>query len=234
MNDTAARLLSALPAIYRASDDDGQLRALLDVFERILLASGNPNAPAIADEIDAIPALFAPLGVKPTASRQTVNGPAAIQSEAHAPAPERFMPWLAQWVAFTPYRYFAADELRRIVAGIMPYYGRRGTRDYMQKVLDLCFGKIGMSSIDEHPKRGFVVGTSRVGVDTVLAVREPYWFRVEFRLHEHAAAGAHGAPHDLEERVRAVVEFARPAHTEYELVMAPHRAQPMKVERHIK
>lgn len=232
MSDTAmnaaGRLLSALPAIYRATDDSGQLRALLDVFERILLASGNANDPAIADEIDAIPGLFAPLGVKPTPPRQTVNGPAAIQSKAHAPAPDRFMPWLAQWVAFTPYRYFPADELRRIVAGIVPYYGRRGTRDYMQNVLELCFGKIGKLSIDEHPKQGFVIGDSRVGVDTVLAVIEPYRFRVEFRLHEHAFGGAHGALHDLEERVRAVVEFARPAHTEYELVMAPHRAEPTK------
>jgi hypothetical protein len=228
MNDTAGRLLAALPAIYRATDDDGQLGALLAAFERMLLASGDANAPAIADEIDTIPSLFAPLGVTPSASWPTLNGPVRIQSEARAPAPDRFMPWLAQCVAFTPYRYFSADELRRIVAGIVPLYGRRGTRDYMEKLLVLCFGEIGVPSIDENPVHGFVIGRSRVGVDTVLAVSEPFRFRVEFRLHEHAFAGAHGAPHDLEERVRAVVEFARPAHTEYELVLARHRPEPTK------
>ncbi|MGF6545832.1 phage tail protein [Paraburkholderia sp. BR13444] len=226
MNDTAGRLLAALPAIYRATGGD-QLRMLLSAFERMLLASGNADAPAIADEIDAIPRLFAPLGVRPSASRQTINGPASIQNEARPPAPDRFMPWLAQWVAFTPYRYFSADELRRIVAGIVPLYGRRGTRDYMEKLLALCFGEIGESSIDENPVHGFVIGRSHLGVDTELAVSEPYRFRVEFRLHERDLARAHGAPHDLEERVRAVVEFARPAHTEYELVLTRGRREPM-------
>lgn len=222
MSDSAGRLLAALPAIYRATDEDGQLRTLLAALERILLASGDANAPAIADEIDAIPSLFAPLGVQPTEPRQTVNGPAAIQSEARAGAPDRFMPWLAQWVAFTPYRYFSAGELRRVVSGIVPLYGRRGTRDYMEKLLELCFGEIATASIDENPTRGFVIGRSRVGVDTVLAVREPYRFRVEVRLREQAVSAAH----DLEERVRAVIEFARPAHTVYELVLVRHRPEP--------
>ncbi|MCC8400466.1 phage tail protein [Paraburkholderia sp. MMS20-SJTN17] len=227
MNDTAGRLLAALPAIYRADGGD-QLRALLAAFELMLLASGNANAPAVGDEIDAIPSLFAPLGVKPAALWQTINGPASIQSEARPPAPDRFMPWLAQWVAFTPYRYFSADELRHIVAGIVPLYGRRGTRDYMEKLLALCFGEIGESSIDENPVHGFVIGRSHVGVDTELAVREPYRFRVEFCLRERAFARVHGALHDLEERVRAVVEFARPAHTEYELVLTRDRREPVE------
>jgi phage tail-like protein len=216
MHDFDGRLLAALPAIYRATDDSGQLRALLGAFERVLLSSGDADAPAIAEEIDAIPSLFAPLGVMPSAQRTTANGPARIQGEARGGAPERFLPWLAQWVAFTPYRYFSAEELRRIVAGIVPLYGRRGTRDYMEKLLVLCFGEIGKMSIDENPKRGLVVGRARVGVDSVLAVSEPFRFRVEIRLH----ARLHAARADLEERVRAVVEFARPAHTQYELVLA--------------
>jgi phage tail-like protein len=222
MNDTAGRLLAALPAIYRASDDSGTLRALLAAFERILLASGDAQAPAIAEEIDLIPSLFAPLGVEPSASWPTVNGPASLQSEARPAAPDRFMPWLAQWVAFTPYRYFSADELRRIVAGIVPLYGRRGTREYMEKLLALCFGEIGEMSIDENPMHGFVIGRSHVGVDTVLAVQEPFRFRVELRVHARVALPTH----DLEERVRAVVEFARPAHTDYELVLAGHEPEP--------
>lgn len=226
MTDAAGRLLAALPAIYRATDDSGQLRALLTAFERLLLASGDPNSPSIADEIDAIPSLFAPLGVEPSAQWPTASGPARIQSDKRPPAPERFLPWLAQWVAFTPYRYFSADELRRIVAGIVPLYGRRGTREYMQELLVLCFGEIEALSIDENPVHGFVIGRAQLGVDTVLAVSEPFRFRVEIRLRARAADGAHEGyegRQDLEERVRAVVEFARPAHTEYELVLASAR-----------
>ena len=223
MTDTAGRLLGALPAIYRATDDAGRLRALLAAFERLLLASGDENAPAIADEIDAIPSLFAPLGVEPSAQWPTSNGPARIQGDRRAAAPERFLPWLAQWVAFTPYRYFSADELRRIVAGIVPLYARRGTREYLEKLLALCFGEIGEATIDENPAHGFVIGRARVGIDTVLAESEPFRFRVEIRLRAHEGPGAHESRKDLEERVRAVVEFARPAHTEYELVLAPSR-----------
>ena len=220
MTDASGRLIGALPAIYRATDDAGKLRALLAAFERVLLSNVDENAPAIADEIDAIPSLFAPLGVEPSAQWPTANGPARIQNDRRAAAPERFLPWLAQWVAFTPYRYFSGDELRRIVAGIVPLYARRGTREYLEKLLALCFGDIGEATIDENPVHGFVIGLARVGVDTVLAVSEPFRFRVEIRLRAREEPGAHESRRDLEERVRAVVEFARPAHTEYELVLA--------------
>jgi hypothetical protein len=223
MTDASGRLMAALPAIYRATDDAGRLHALLAVFERILLAGGGTNPPAIAEEIDGLPSLLAPLGVTRSASWPTVNGAACIQTGARPPAPDRFMPWLAQWVAFTPYRYFPADELRRIVAGIVPLYGKRGTREYLVRLLGLCFGELGTWTIDENPRFGFALGHARIGVDTVLAVHEPFRFRIEGQLHE-GAPGVHG---DLEERVRAVIDFARPAHTTYELILAAHRTQPI-------
>lgn len=48
------RMLDNLPAIYRAADQSGQLRALLAAFETILLDSADPKAPSFSQQIDAI------------------------------------------------------------------------------------------------------------------------------------------------------------------------------------
>jgi len=228
MAERAGRLMAALPAIYRAADESGELRALLGAFEAVLLESGDPSAPAIAERIDAIPGLFAPLGVSTSAQLATQDGPYQIQPHTREGAPECFLAWLAQWVAFGPYGHFSAARLRKIIAGIVPLYGRRGTRQYLEALLALSFDEIGTLSIDEAPLHGFLIGRARLGEDSVLARDEPFRFRVEIFIREGALpahdeeAGQQGA-HDpwqaLEARVRAIVDFARPAHTEYELVL---------------
>jgi hypothetical protein len=219
MADASGRLMGALPAIFRATDDAGHLRALLAAFETVLLESGDASAPAIAEEIDTIPTLFAPLGVEVSAELPTQEGPVRIQGHKGACAPERFLPWLAQWVAFSPNRYFAPERLRSIVAGIVPLYGRRGTREYLEKLLALCFDEIDDLSIDEDPLHGFVIGRARLNEDSVLDAGKAFRFRVEILVREHAADCDAETWQALDERVRAVVEFARPAHTEYDLVL---------------
>ncbi|QCP49804.1 hypothetical protein FAZ95_11840 [Trinickia violacea] len=199
------RLLHSLPAIYRAADDSGQLRALLAAFEDILFASDDLKAPAIAQQIDAIPALFAPLGLD-------------AADHAHARTPDRFLPWLAQWVAFEPYRLFSADRLRIIIAGIVPLYGRRGTRRYLKALLRLCFEGIGEIRIDENPLHGFTIGRARLGEDSVLVREAPFRFSIDIALREDAGE-AHEPWDVFEQRVRAVVDFAKPAHTVYDLVL---------------
>lgn len=217
MSDAPGRLMAALPAIFRATDDAGHLRAMLAAFESVLLASDDPAAPALAEQIDAIPGLFAPEGVRPTAERPTQSGSYRIQTRTLDAAPERFLPWLAQWVAFSPYAYFPPERLRRIVAGIVPLYGRRGTRAYLDTLLRLCFDDIGALSIDENPRHGLIVGRARIGEDAVLSAGEPFLFRVEMAVHGMQEGSESWQA--LEERVRAVIDFARPAHTQYELVL---------------
>ncbi|HXZ08808.1 MAG TPA: phage tail protein [Paraburkholderia sp.] len=206
MNEPGERLLNHLPAIYRAADQSGQLHALLAAFEEILLASDDPKAPAIAQQIDAIPALFAPLGLDPS-------------GHAHARTPDRFLPWLAQWVAFSPYQQFPAQRLREIIAGIVPLYGRRGTRRYLKTLLKLCFDGVSDITIDENPLHGFTIGLARLGHDTVLIRDARSRFRLEMVIRESSAEAQHEPWQSLEKRVRAVVDFAKPAHTVYELVL---------------
>jgi phage tail-like protein len=197
-------MLERLPAIYRAADQSGQLRALLAAFEAILLDSADPEAPSISQQIDASPALLAPL---------------CLDDSAHARTPDRFLPWLAQWVAFSPYRLFPADRLRIIIAGIVPLYGRRGTRQYLKTLLRLCFDGVSDVRVDENPQHGFTIGRARLGQDSMLVREAPGRFRIELAISEAPGVAQREPSKSLEQRVRAVVDFAKPAHTVYELVL---------------
>jgi len=156
MADERDRLIGSLPAIYRHKDSSKDLRHLLGVFEHVIFRCADPVTPGIEQQIETIPTHFAPLGI-------------AADHPDSARAPDRFLPWLAGWVAFTPYALFTPQQLRKIVAGITPLYSRRGTRQYLEKLLGLCFDEIRAVEIDEHPESGFRVGKARIGVDSLSA-----------------------------------------------------------------
>jgi phage tail-like protein len=218
-------LLAALPAIFRAFDEEGgQLGALLGVFERILLDSGGGDRRAIAEQIDAIVEYLAPMRVEPSMAFHPKadierEGDRHVSTLGRSGAPDRFLPWLAQWVAFTPYPHVSTERLRHVVARIVPLYGSRGTRDYLQQLIILCFDEIGHVTIDENPFRGLRVGAARLGEDSRLNIDEPFHFRVEVALRAATPNEAQAQWRTLEARVRAVVEFAKPAQTAYELVL---------------
>jgi phage tail-like protein len=209
------RLLDHLPAIYRQPDAGDDLRRLLQVLEEFFF-TGHHDAPhdarhrvmGIEQGLQALPALFAPLGLDEGSH------------DAQHRTPQRFVPWLATWLAFAPQQHFEPERLRHIVAGIVPLYGRRGTRGYMEELLRLCFDEIDDVRIDEQDRAGLHLGRSTLGVDSLLAEDRPFWFSVDVHLDPAAPGGPR-----LEQRLRAVVDFAKPAHTAYDLrVHQGHRA----------
>jgi phage tail-like protein len=207
MAEERSRLIGSLPAIYRVKDASQDLRHLLSVFEEVMFSCADPAAPGIEQQIEAIPSCFAPLGI------------ATAGGDESARAPDRFLPWLAGWVAFAPHALFTPEQLRKIVAGITPLYARRGTRAYLEAVLKLCFDEVQAVEIDEQPDVGFRVGRARIGVDSLSADGRPFWFRVAIEVEESSSRPDEtpASQHELEQRVRAIVEFAKPAHTEYDL-----------------
>ncbi|MGH8685427.1 MAG: hypothetical protein ACREUM_08785 [Nitrosospira sp.] len=202
MSETGTRLLDSLPAIYRASDSAGHLRRLLGIFEETLFHGGAQDLPGIEQQIEAIPGFFDPLGND------------HIEPFNHAKAPDRFLPWLATWVAFTPHALFTPGQLRVIISRIAPLYGRRGTRAYLEQLLKICFDEISAVTIDDEPVQGLVIGQARVGEDTLLGGERPFWFRIDIDVAGPEIMASH---HEFEQRVRTIIDFAKPGHTTYEL-----------------
>lgn len=217
--DESGRMLDSLPAIYRNNDMGGHLQRLLGVFEEVLFASDDPATPGIEQQIDAIPSFFSPLGIMPGYG---IAEQSTAQNEIRR-APDRFLPWLATWVAFTPHALFPPEQLRTIISGITPLYSKRGTRDYLEQLLKLCFPEINEVEIDDNPVPGFVIGEAKVGEDTFFGDERPFWFQVNMYVLR-PDIGSSGmerehefSEHEFEQRVRAIIDFAKPAHTDYEV-----------------
>jgi phage tail-like protein len=206
MNEAGMRLLDSLPAIYRASDSAGNLRRLLGVFEEMLFHSEGQEPRGIEEQIEAIPGFFSPNG-------EEVSGWLHVEQ-----APDRFLPWLATWVAFTPHALFTPQQLRAIISRIAPLYGRRGTRTYLEQLLGICFPEISKVAIDDEAALGLVIGQARVGEDTLLGGERPFWFRIVIDAEEREFQRENRESREgFEQRVREIIDFAKPAHTTYEL-----------------
>ena len=207
------RMLGSLPSVYRAGESGdasigGDLARLLGVFEALFFgddtAASRTRLIGIERSVQAIPVMFAPLGT-------------ALDPQARTPEP--LLHWLASWLAFTPHAFFAPERLRHIVAGIVPLYGLRGTRDYLVRLIGLCFDEVRGVKVDDRPSAGLTIGTAVIGSGTHLLRGRAFWFEVVVEL-DGAAAGRDAAA-ALERRLRAVIDFAKPAHTAYELRMEP-------------
>jgi len=207
MSEAGTRMLDSLPAIYRASDSAGYLRRLLGAFEEILFYNQEGKEPfGIEQQIDAIPSLFSPLGDENT--RQL----------SYMQTPDRFLSWLATWVAFTPHELFSPEQLRKIISRITPLYAKRGTRLYLEELLKLCFEEISEVKIDEDAESKFKIGHCRVGVDTLFGDERPFWFHIGITVNQQNFDNKmEKPPHELERRVREIIDFGKPGHTAYEL-----------------
>lgn len=206
MSEPGARMLDNLPAVYRTEGSSGPLQRLLGVFEEVLFGDGVGDSPGIEEQIEAIPSFFSPLGDEYTGEFAPTR------------TPDRFLPWLATWAAFTPHALFTPERLRDIISGIAPLYRKRGTRTYMEELLKLCFPEILDVKIDDDPIQGFIIGQAKVGSDTLFGNERPFWFRVDIRAQgQHFGQNGAESTDEFERRVRAIIDFAKPAHTAYEL-----------------
>jgi phage tail-like protein len=201
MGSPSGKLMGHLPAIYRSSDD---LRELLWIFESVLLGLGEEDRisgeggtfhykeKALAEMIASIPLLFNP--------KETRN---------------EFVPWLARWVALSHTEGLSLERERRLIAGIVPLYAKRGTRDYLEEMLAFHTPEGSAIGIIEEGPAGFRIGEASVGIDTQLGGERPYWFSVHVRIAGHEKS--HESRRMLEQRIRRVIDLAKPAHTMYEL-----------------
>ena len=181
-------LLNSLPAIYHTSED---LRQLLAVFEAVLFGVDGQE-PSIVHSIATIASLF----------------------DAYK-TPKELVPWLAQWVALTHLSGLSEPRQRDLLARIVPLYAQRGTKTYLESLLEFFKPEHTRVEIDDRELQGFIVGTARIGLDSQLERDRPFSFRV--RLHTSSPMGDADEQTRWEERLRRVIDLAKPAHTLYEL-----------------
>lgn len=206
MSTADGPLLQHLPAIYSTWDDgyhleEGEkpaLRPLLAAFEEVLFGPDCEGRAGLEQQIVRLDGLFSP--------EQT---------------PWEFLPWLAQWVALSQYQNLPEARLRKLIANIVPLYSYRGTKKYLQQLLDYFIPENTEVMINDQELPGLTLGTSKVGLDSWLGVDRPFWFVVTLRARADTSDPAELAnvKQKLEDSVRPVIELAKPAHTAYQLLV---------------
>lgn len=206
MATVAGPLLQHLPAIYSAWDDRDHLEegeklalpTLLAAFEEVLFGPDRKGKAGLEQQIARLDGLFNP-----------------------EQAPRGFLPWLAQWVALSQYQNLPEVRLRELIANIVPLYSYRGTKKYLEQLLDYFIPENTEVVIDDQKLPGLTLGTSKVGLDSWLGVDEPFWFVVilRARIDTSDPTALANMKQKLEDSVRPVIELAKPAHTAYQLLV---------------
>jgi len=190
-----------LPAIYQASDD---LRTLLSIFEAILLGSGGQKAEKSGQGL---------LHVRDKALAERITGISLLFDPAETLA--EFLPWLSRWVALSNASDLSPERRRLLLARIVPLYAKRGTREYLEELLKFHSPDESVIEIMEDGPAGFRIGEALTGIDTQLGGDRPFWFSVHIRIVK--TGKSHESRVRLEQRIRRVIDLAKPAHTLYEL-----------------
>jgi phage tail-like protein len=192
-------LLNSLPAIYHTSED---LRQLLAVFEAVLFGVDGQEPIQERQSISEL--------------RPIVHSIATIAALFDAyKTPKELVPWLAQWVALTHLSGLSEPRQRDLLARIVPLYAQRGTKTYLESLLEFFKPENTRVEIDDRELQGFIVGTARIGLDSQLERDRPFSFRV--RLYTSSPMGDADEQTRWEERLRRVIDLAKPAHTFYAL-----------------
>jgi len=199
--------LSHLPAIYHTSED---LRELLAVFEAVMFGTvegDHSEGPFRRFRDDGIPLA------------EAIANIASLFDASETP--KEFVQWLARWVALTDLSGLAEDRQRRLLRKIVPLYAKRGTKTYVKELLEFYTPDDATVLIDDQNLRGLVIGVARIGLDSWLAFDRPFWFAVTIVLPAPSGDPAEraGLRTQWEQRVRRVIDLAKPAHTLYELVL---------------
>ena len=186
------RLLAQMPGVYHAS---AELRQLLGAFETILC---EPHQMALETQIARIAMLF-------DITDQEMPRWLAERRDV-------LLPWLSQWVALSGSGALSLERRRRLLGQIVPLYAWRGTRHYVAELLRFHLPGDADIDIEDRQFRGLVLGQARVGVDAWLTEDRPFWFKVTVRMPD-----TEGGRTNWRERIRQVVDLAKPAHTTYDL-----------------
>lgn len=210
--DRGSSYLAYLPAIY----EDGDLGRFLLAFEHVLTGLGNPDEPGLEELVEGIPGAN---GSGPQlAGAERYFNPGRRDEAGTMRTPAEFLDWLASWLALSLRADWEEEEKRRLIAGIVPLYRKRGTREGLTRMLytylGLPYTETG-GSIDVYElTRPLQVGrTSTVGVNTAVGGGPAHYFLVRMILPTWDPVSRARK----EQIATAIIEQEKPAHTYYDL-----------------
>lgn len=204
-------LMEYLPAIYQEADPahpEEFLGQFLLAFETLLLGWRPEDGRPTLGEDDGSVTGSDGLGDE-IANLHTIFDPWKT--------PQEFLPWLAGWAALSLRSDMSPERKRKLIAHIIPLYRIRGTRRYLEELLALYLDLLVLVSDTELPS--FQVDRhSTVGSDTYLGGGAPCFFTVTLIAPRQNAS----AVESQSKLAREVIEMGKPAHTDYELIVASH------------
>lgn len=182
----ATSLLQYLPAIYH---EDELLVRFLRAFETVLLGDKDDDEIlADAKELKGLDRLEEIKGLE----RKIAS--LLYYFDPHR-APERFLPWLANWTGFALRADLPPEKKRDFIASAISLYRMRGTKANMERLLEIF--------------------TSRKPTIRDDLAGKPFHFRVGIILNnpdKDYVAQQQAVAH-------ALIEREKPAHTSYKLVI---------------
>lgn len=187
--DKVSSYMQYLPAVFQEADNRlgfSFLGRFLLAFEHILSGLEDTEPPGIEQTVDGIDAYFDPMLT-----------------------PNKFLAWLASWVALTLRADWTEPEQRRFIAGIIPLYRLRGTKA----------GLIGMVNtytkfnVEMH-ELPFQVGViSTVGKDSLIGGVLPHHFYIKMILQQREGSEFLKEFERKKQIALAIVKQEKPAHT---------------------
>jgi phage tail-like protein len=206
-NTTRTRLFEYLPAIYQEEGSRAEsirLREFIEGFEKVLLGyDADPGAEKKKHE-----------GAQKREDK--ISGLGWKIDQLHRlfdpeEAPRAFLPWLASWAALVLRSGMDIDRQRKLMARIIPLYKSRGTKKYLEDLLELCVDCD--TSVHEEEIPALQLGVhSTLGEDARIGGGAPFFFRVVLTAPKLTAAEVQMR----RQMAYEVVELAKPAHTTYE------------------
>jgi len=130
-------------------------------------------------------------------------------------SPEKFLPWLASWLAMPLLEGWTEEKRREIIQRTPELYRLRGTAAGMKLALKLFADVKAEINEGEWPYPGMVIGkSSNIGVDTTLSppVYISQCFTVKLTDKKDSVS------RERLRTVQALVETEKPAHAHYALV----------------
>lgn len=124
---------------------------------------------------------------------------------------DEFLTWMAGWMSLVLKEDWELEKKREVIARIIPLYRIRGTKEGLEKYLQIYAGK--NTSVYEFMEPFQVGITSTVGVNSIIGEGRPYYFEVDLYLPIPDLA----AKEKEEKAIRDIIEIEKPAHTYYDL-----------------